>query len=58
MFWYNVWCIIPFLLNWAWDASSVGKHGKYMNYCILSGQLDIVHLFLVAVMYKHVNCIQ
>ena len=27
MFWDNVWCIIPFILNWVWDAS-LGKHGK------------------------------
>ena len=47
MFWDNVWCIIPFILNWVWDAS-LGKHGK----CEL---LHIVRttrysaLFLVAV---------
>ena len=29
-----------------------------VNYCILAGQLDIVQLFLVAVMYKHINCIK
>ena len=27
-----------------------------VSYCILSGQSDIVQLFLVAVMYKHINC--
>ena len=26
MFWDNVWCIIPFLLNWVWDASLVGTN--------------------------------
>ena len=35
MFWDNVWCIIPFLLNWVWDASLVGKHGKCELLCII-----------------------